>query len=76
MLEAFRKFDTVLACFDVDAARGSADEIPPEIVALAEKRAQARKARDFAAADACREELKKAGFAVEDTPNGFRITRI
>ena len=76
VLEAFRKFDTVLACFDVDAARGSADDIPPEIAALAEKRAQARKARDFAAADACREELKKAGFAVEDTPNGFRITRI
>ncbi|MXS86072.1 cysteine--tRNA ligase [Nitrosomonas sp. HPC101] len=40
------------------------------IKALLEKREQARRDRDFAKADALREELEAAGFMVEDTPAG------
>ena len=76
VLANFRKFDTVLACFDVDAAASAEEEIPAEITELARKRQEARKAKDFATADACRDQLKAAGYAVEDTPQGFRITRI
>ena len=75
VLNTFRKFDTVLACFDVDSAAAK-DDIPAEITALAQKRQDARKAKDFATADACRDQLKVAGYVVEDTPQGFRITRI
>ncbi|MEU6022210.1 cysteine--tRNA ligase [Micromonospora sp. NPDC047134] len=45
------------------------------LVALAlEQRAQARVRKDWAAADALRDQLKRAGVAVEDTPQGPRWT--
>ena len=45
------------------------------LVALAlEQRAQARARRDWAAADAVRDQLKQAGVVVEDTPQGPRWT--
>jgi cysteinyl-tRNA synthetase len=40
------------------------------VVALAERRAAARAARDYAAADALREELSTAGWSVLDRPDG------
>ncbi len=45
------------------------------LVALAlEQRAQARGRKDWAAADAVRDQLKQAGVVVEDTPPGPRWT--
>ena len=45
------------------------------LVALAlQQRAAARERKDWAAADAVRDQLKQAGVAVEDTPNGPRWT--
>jgi cysteinyl-tRNA synthetase len=45
------------------------------LVALAlEQRAQARSRKDWAAADAVRDQLKQAGVVVEDTPHGPRWT--
>jgi cysteinyl-tRNA synthetase len=45
------------------------------LVALAlEQRAAARTRKDWAAADAVRDQLKQAGVTVEDTPNGPRWT--
>ncbi len=37
---------------------------------LLEQRAAARAGRDFAAADAIRDQLKAAGIEIEDTPSG------
>ena len=48
--------------------------VPPDIVALAERRAAARAARDFAAADALRDELLAAGWAVTDGPDGWDLS--
>ncbi|MBO7328016.1 MAG: cysteine--tRNA ligase, partial [Lentisphaeria bacterium] len=69
ILALFRDFDRVIGCFEVDAVRES-DEIPAEITALAEARAAARKAKDFAESDRLRSELAKLGFAVKDIPGG------
>lgn len=51
------------------------DEIPAEITEKAARRVQARKDRDFALADRLRNEITAAGYLVEDTPNGPKITK-
>lgn len=52
------------------------EEIPSEIQALAEERAKARKAKDWARADAIRDQLKEAGYELKDTPEGVKITKV
>ena len=46
------------------------EELPPDLAALLEERAAARKKKDFRRADEIRDELKGRGWAVEDTPRG------
>ena len=76
VLACFRKFDCVLAVFDVDAAASqSTADVPPEIMALAEKRVEARKAKDFKTADAIRDELKAQGWVIVDTPRGPEVKK-
>jgi cysteinyl-tRNA synthetase len=48
----------------------SEPDIPAEVQRMAERRAEARLARDFATADALREEIHRAGFEVTDGPSG------
>jgi cysteinyl-tRNA synthetase len=50
-----------------------ADEAPTDVVALAERRVEARAARDFGAADSLREEIEAAGWDVRDEAGGFRL---
>lgn len=47
---------------------------PAEVVALAERRAAARAARDFATSDALRDEIARAGWLVKDTADGYALT--
>ena len=68
ILELYRKFDSVFALLDVDAA--AEPEVPEEIIALVEERQAARKAKDFAKSDEIRDRLKEKGWIVEDTPKG------
>ena len=49
---------------------GKADEVPAEIQQMAEDRAAARTAKDWARADELRAAITEAGYAVEDTPGG------
>lgn len=66
-------FDTVLK-LDLDQPVIKT-EIPSSITELAQRRKIARENRDFALADALREEIEKAGFMVKDTDTeaGFSI---
>ena len=54
------------------AGRG-APEAPAEVRRLAEQRADARAARDFAAADALRDQIAQRGWVVTDSPGGFGL---
>lgn len=70
-LAAWQQLDAVLGV----GARADV-EVPAEILALAEARQAARKAREFQRADQLRDELKARGWAVEDTPKGPKLKRV
>ena len=53
----------------------SADEAPPEVRALADARAAARRARDWATADALRAEIEAAGWKVIDAASLYSLER-
>ncbi len=66
-----RRFDTVLGLLHPDAeAHDSRAE------ALLLERQEARKRRDFARADAIRDDLRQLDYVVEDTPQGSRLKRV
>ncbi len=47
---------------------------PADIVALAQQRSAARSHREYAGADALRDEIAAAGWLVTDVPDGFTLT--
>jgi cysteinyl-tRNA synthetase len=77
-LAAFQRIDGVFGFLSV-ADREAAEEVDPHFVAWVEERIEQRQAarrnRDFAAADALRDELAARGVTVEDTPQGPRWRR-
>jgi len=52
------------------AIRGDEAAVPADLEALAQRRDEARAARDWATADKLRKEIAAAGYVVEDTPAG------
>ena len=73
VLDCLKDFDRVFGCFDVDGAAARCavqDDFPAEVQALAEQRAAARKAKDWAESDRLRDAIKALGYAVEDVPGG------
>ncbi len=64
------KIDSVLGV----GAKSEA-EVPAEILALAEARTAAKRAKDFKRADAIRAELKAKGWVIEDTPKGPKLKK-
>ncbi|MEA4911518.1 MAG: DALR domain-containing protein, partial [Oscillospiraceae bacterium] len=51
------------------------EDIPQEIVDMANERTAARKAKDFARADALRAQITERGYLLEDTAEGPKITK-
>ena len=56
-------------------ARGTSNDDDARIQALVDARAAAKQARDFARADAIRQQLADEGILLEDTPQGVRWKR-
>ncbi len=68
-LAALWRMDSVLCVLQKPAA-----QIPADIAALADERAAARKAKNWAESDRIRNELAARGWLVKDTPQGQRLT--
>lgn len=77
-LDAFDRIDSVFGLIGL-AARERDENVDQKLADWVEERlaarAEARAARDFATADAIREELTARGIVVEDTPTGARWSR-
>ena len=65
--------DRVLGLKLGDLSPVEEEEIPEEIKALADAREEARKEKDWAKADALRQEIEARGFVVTDTKDGIKI---
>jgi cysteinyl-tRNA synthetase len=69
-------FDQVLG-LDLEHWQPTAEEeeVPPQIAAMVNQRQEARKKKDWASADALRDQLEAAGYQITDTPEGPRVQR-
>ena len=50
------------------------NDIPVDVVALAEARVAARAAKDWGQSDSLRDEIAALGYVVADGPDGYRLT--
>jgi cysteinyl-tRNA synthetase len=74
-LSGLEEMDRVLG-LGLERVQGRVEgELEPELEALLAERAEARRRKDFARADAIRDELKEQGILLEDTPQGVRWRR-
>jgi len=65
-------FDRVLG-LGLDSWLPAEEEIPDEVMALVQQRQQARAEKRWKEADALRERIERAGYRIEDTPEGPRV---
>ncbi|AKJ64697.1 cysteine--tRNA ligase [Kiritimatiella glycovorans] len=70
VLDLWRRLDTVFGYLVPPRL-----EVPEEIERMAHERQEARRRRDFDAADRIRDELAARGWVVKDTPEGPKLTR-
>ena len=52
------------------------EAVPADVKKVAEERRAARLAKDWAKSDALREELKRLGYAVKDTKDGYTLSKL
>jgi len=75
VLHGWRDHDLLRRALDIFglASLAEAADAPPEVVELAERRRQARTARDFDEADRLRAEIEAAGWEARDVADGFQL---
>ena len=73
ILDVFRRMDSVLGV--IFFGKSEKAEVPPEIQALLNQRAEARKAKNWAESDRIRDEIAAAGWVVKDSRDGQSVTR-
>lgn len=57
-------------------AKNKSAEVPAEVIALVSQRAEAKKNKDWAVADAIRAQIAALGYSVKDTPKGPEVSCI
>jgi len=72
VIALLQRFNTVLDLIDFETTH----TFSPELLALLEQRQQARKAKEWSAADEIRKILLEKGFLIEDTPQGARLKKV
>ena len=68
---------TFLAVLGLDPlAEKENSDIPETVMQLVADRNEAKAARDFARADVLRDQIQQMGYAVADTPQGPKVSRL
>ena len=73
ILAVFRRMDEVLGV--IFFGKSAKAEVPAEIQALLDQRAEARKAKNWAESDRLRDAIAAAGWIVKDSKDGQSVTR-
>ena len=76
LAELLAKFDTVLGLKITEATASKKEEIPQDILDLAEQRKVARENKDWAKSDELRDIIQEKGYQVKDTKEGMEIKKI
>ena len=69
------KFDSILGLKIDEETKNAKEEIPEEILKLANKREEARKNKDWAKSDELRNIINEKGYSIKDTKDGTVITK-
>lgn len=69
-------FDELTGVLGLMYKRRKADEIPAEVLELAEQRKSARKEKNFALADEIRDKITALGYSIKETRQGTEIKKI
>ncbi len=72
-LDLLLQFDQVLGLRLNEVIK---EEIPEEVVRLANEREKARKAKDFQKSDEIRKKIHTLGYEIEDTFEGFKLKKV
>ena len=73
LLDIFKRMDSVLGV--VFFGKAEKAEVPAEIQALLDQRAEARKAKNWAESDRLRDAMAAAGWIVKDSKDGQSVTK-
>ncbi len=82
-ISQIKKTYSLIGLFTTDAkefieyyeGKNQAQEIPAEVIAIAEQRATARQNKDWAMSDKLRDELLSLGYIVKDSKEGYSLSK-
>ncbi len=74
-LTFFARVEDVLGCFGAEPSADATSDAPPELLALLQQRQDAKKQKNWAMADAVRDQIARAGWKIVDTPQGARLEK-
>ena len=74
MADLLLKFDTILG-LDIDKKQEVKQDIPEEVVALAEERLKARANKDWELSDKLRDKIQEKGYIIKDSKDNFQIEK-
>ena len=75
LAELLLKFDTVMGLKINEENKEQAEEIPEEILKLAEERKTARENKNWQESDRLRDLINEKGYEIKDTPEGAKINK-
>lgn len=74
--KAYDMLNELSEVLGIDLKYSRKSGIPDEVMALVNERAEAKKNKDFATADALRNKITELGYQVKDTANGPQVSKI